>query len=253
MQMTECKNAATEAIMGISEDILKGLKKATSKGGLFPHAAALAEACGVAPSLITRWLKEERSPQLDKLGAKIVFPGDTMDTGRDVKFVQVIRHADTNGLRPPDADQYRAYPLVAEVSAGKGRVAEEDLESWVMVFTGEPSIRGRSRLIAVRIGKREDSMEPLLSPGDILLVDLDEREPKRDGQTWLVRYPKTGEGAIKRVKVEGVKKEQTVTFYSDNLLCYPPKTYSVYKDFDGDLKNAIVGQCVWHWRDITTK
>ena len=189
---------------------------------------------------------------LEKLGARIVFP-DEDETMREVRIVQSLRHESANGLPGPIYDQYREIPLVAVVSAGRGRVAEEQIESWVMVYVGEPSIRGRPHLIAVRVGQGEVSMEPLISPRDIVVVDLDERTPKNDGNVWLVRDPKTRDGAIKRVKVDGFGKSQTIAFYSDNFVDYPPQIYSVELDFDGRLENAIVGRCVWHWRDLTRK
>jgi phage repressor protein C with HTH and peptisase S24 domain len=113
----------------------------------------------------------------------------------------------------------------------------------------------RSNLLAVEVGKESDSMEPLISPYDIVLVDRDDFVPQQDGRgIYLVREPgQLGGGMIKRVQVHRVKGETQVVFYSDNKKYGPEPPRFLDADYGEEWKNAIVGRCVWSWSDLTRK
>lgn len=226
----------------------------------------LAEQAGVDQSSLSRAIGEKAqklgldkvSKVLDALGAYVVFPGEGRDFTREVcfvdrKIVPVGEHA------PPPADtDYVAVPLVGEVGAGPGMVAEDDLKSWVLVYRNLASVARRTNLLAVEIGKNQRSMVPLLHPGDIVLVDLDDKgDPgayRPPGNIFLVREPgQEGGGKIKRVSLSGTGQNTILTFYSENVQENEPEPYFLGQDYDNDISRAIVGKVVWAWTDLSRK
>ena len=132
-----------------------------------------------------------------------------------------------------------AVPLVGEVGAGPGIVSQDEFLSWVLVYRKMSSVARRSNLLAVEVGKNQKSMVPLLHPGDIVLVDLDDfgqdtgfRPP---GNIYLVREPgQEGGGKIKRVSITGKGENAVITYYSENTAENEPEPYFLSQDFDGD-------------------
>lgn len=245
--------------MGFYETFLQALEKAAYT--TFKNPSRLAEHLGEEPNLITRWLKRERVPKatkmgevLDALGARLVFPDEDASTGRGVQFVNAkVVNADADA--PPIVpDDYLAVPLVSEAGAGPGVVPAPEHESWFLVYRNEPSIRLRANLIAVRIANGSTSMEPTLHPGDIVLVDRNDKGVTTPGNIWLVMEP-DGSAKVKRVKLDHVKamRHTRLTFYSDNVAENPPEVYTLETDYEGDIGRAIVGRVVWAWSDLTRK
>ena len=96
-------------------------------------------------------------------------------------------------------------------------------------------------------------MQPTLNPGDIVLVDRDDRDVLRPGHMMLVTDP-NGAGMIKRVSIEDKQDgDYRITFYSDNGLKYPPRVYSLLKDYAGDWDKVIAGRVIWAWTDVREK
>ncbi len=81
-------------------------------------------------------------------------------------------------------------------------------------------------MIAVEIGDKSTSMQPLLNPGDIVLVNRDDIDVSRAGKIMLVRDP-NGDGMVKRVSVSPStdRRDFFVQFYSDNAAENPPLLY----------------------------
>ncbi len=231
------------------------LDRAKAKYGT---AKALADASGVDPANISRWTRGKRSPKLediapifDVMQAKIVLP-DEEDPARDICFVDARAVPAGANQPPPEVEDYLAVPLVEEVGAGPGLIPQGELLSWFLVYRHQDAIRYRRDLIAVRIGKRSTSMLPILHPGDVVLVDRQDRDVMTPGRIMLVMDP-DGAGMIKRVAVEEVKSERDwrIVFYSDNVANHPPIVYSLREDFLGDWDRAVVGRAIRAWSDIS--
>ena len=231
------------------------LDRAKAKYGT---AKALADASGVDPANISRWTRGKRSPKLediapifDVMQAKIVLP-DEEDPARDICFVDARAVPAGANQPPPEVEDYLAVPLVEEVGAGPGLIPQGELLSWFLVYRHQDAIRYRRDLIAVRIGKRSTSMLPILHPGDVVLVDSQDRDVMTPGRIMLVMDP-DGAGMIKRVAVEEVKSERDwrIVFYSDNVANHPPIVYSLREDFLGDWDRAVVGRAIRAWSDIS--
>ena len=191
-------------------------------------------------------------PILERLGVQFSTPD--LEAGRDVCFVNARIVPAGEHATPPSSEDYMAAPMVGEVGAGPGFIPEEDIKSWFLVFKNQPAVRYRRNLIAVEIGPHSTSMQPILNPGDIVLVDRDDRNVKDPGHMMLVLDPKDGSGKVKRVAVADTEDgDCRITYYSDNAASNPPEVYSLREDFLGDWERCIVGRVVWAWSDVTGK
>lgn len=248
--------------MGFYKDFLEELEKAAYQR--FKNPNRLAEFLDSEPNLITRWLKKERIPRadkmgevMDKLGMKLIPPDEKIELTREVCFVDAKIVPAGHAATPPEAEDYVAVPLVGEAGAGPGMVSEDKLKSWVLVYKNMPSLSRRSNFIAVEIGKNQRSMTPLLHPGDMVLVDLDDHGQdgfRSPGNIFLVREPgQEGGGMVKRVSLSGKGDNTLITYYSENAEENEPEPYFLKADFENDLTKAIVGKVVWAWTDLSRK
>lgn len=245
--------------MGFSEDIIKLIQEVvdTQFGGV-PNRFAIQ--AGVTVQQLGRWLRGETSPQLDKIGPvldrmgiKVSSPSDGSAKPRDVEFINPKIVGIENGAPPPVGEDYLAVPLAEEaIAAGAGLMPQDALRGWVIVWRHHDSVRFRSDLVAVEIGKGQTSMQPHLHPGDIVLVDKADRRPDVDGKIMLVCDPDGG-CAVKRVSSRRVDGDIELVFYSDNTQGNPPRVFRLNRDYGGELSAAIGGRVVWAWSDMTRK
>ncbi len=217
-----------------------------------------ASALGLSNITLGQWLNGTRIPNLEalspvfgKLGVTFSLPSQEPD--RDVCFVNARIVPAGERVSPPQAEDYIAAPLVGEVGAGPGYVPQNEVQSWFLAYKNHPAVRLRRNLLAVEIGRESDSMQPTLNPGDIVLVDRDDRNVQHPGHMMLVRDP-DGNGMIKRVSVEDQPGgDSRITFYSDNAARHAPLVFSLREDFLGDWERAIVGRVIWAWSDVRGK
>lgn len=216
---------------------------------------------GVSRSSLYRISKGQQRPAADKLlawveklGADLVFPGGGgLPQTRDIEFVTPKIIGIEHGTPPPASDDYFAVPLAEEaIAAGPGLIPQDALRGWIIVWRHHDSIRFRHDLVAVEIGKGQTSMEPHLHPGDIVLVDRQDRFPDKDGKIMLVCHPDGG-CAVKRVSSRNIDGDIELVFYSDNTVGNPPSVYRLKRDYDDNLHAAIGGRVVWAWSDMTRK
>lgn len=247
--------------MGFADDVRTKLNELIGRDGMFPNKKRMADALEVDPSQLNRYLSGERGLTmdslgriLDKLGVRAAFPEDG-ETARDVCFVAPGKTSVGEGAGDPDPEDYLAVPLAASpVAAGPGLVPDDSIDGWVLVWRHHESVRFRTNLVAVEIGRNEHSMVPALHPGDLVLVDRDDKSPEPAGRIMLVTEPDEGGGAmIKRVATKKVDDDVELVFYSDNSREFPPFTYRLNRDYGGDITRAINGRVVWAWSDMTRK
>lgn len=225
----------------------------------FRTKAELAEFAGIAPSQVKKYQTasdmkniEKFFAFLDKLGVNLDFEPNP-EPDRDVCFVNAKIAPIGASIEPPQSEDYIAAPMVGEVGAGLGYIPQEEVKSWFLAYRHHPAVRFRRNLIAVEIGAHSTSMQPTLNPGDIVLVDRDDRDVLRPGHMMLVTDP-DGAGMIKRVSIEDKQDgDYRITFYSDNGLKYPPRVYSLLKDYAGDWDKVIAGRVIWAWTDMREK
>ena len=225
------------------------------------NVSSAARALNVSIQTLHTWMNGTRRPQLaaispalDELKATVVLPDQRPSPAtKDVCFVDAQIVPAGEHIEPPQAEDYLAAPMVGEVGAGRGIIAQDDVISWFLVYRHAlPAAHSRD-LFAVEIAKGSTSMQPTLYPGDIVLVDKGASIDGCFGRMMLVRDPDDGSGMIKRVELKPLKDDTLITFYSDNAAEWPPMIYSLNDDFDGDLSNAIVGRVIWAWSDVRNK
>ena len=225
----------------------------------FRTKAELAEFAGIAPSQVKKYQTasdmkniEKFFAFLDKLGVNLDFEPNP-EPDRDVCFVNAKIAPIGEGIEPPQSEDYIAAPMVGEVGAGLGYIPQDEVKSWFLAYRHHPAVRFRRNLIAVEIGAHSTSMQPTLNPGDIVLVDRDDRDVLRPGHMMLVTDP-DGAGMVKRVSIEDKQDgDYRITFYSDNGAKHPPMVYSLLKDYAGDWDKVIAGRVIWAWTDVREK
>ena len=225
----------------------------------FRTKAELAEFAGIAPSQVKKYQTasdmkniEKFFAFLDKLGVNLDFEPNP-EPDRDVCFVNARIAPIGADIEPPQSEDYIAAPMVGEVGAGLGYIPQDEVKSWFLAYRHHPAVRFRRNLIAVEIGAHSTSMQPTLNPGDIVLVDRDDRDVLRPGHMMLVTDP-DGAGMVKRVSIEDKQDgDYRITFYSDNGLKHPPMVYSLLKDYAGDWDKVIAGRVIWAWTDVREK
>lgn len=248
--------------MSMLEKVRQGIARlARDHGG----PSALAEKAGVGQPNISKFLAGKAVPRFDTvarvleaLGVRLTFPDEERDTTKNVVFVANRRSSvASEAAGQPMAENYMAVPLAqGAVAAGPGLIAEDAVRGWVLALKDQSSIRYRVNLVAVEVGKGQESMVPTLHPLDIVLIDRDDFRPEPDGSIFLVREPgPDAEVAIKRVYTSRKEGQTLLTFISDNpdKRSYPPSVHSLESDYQGDLRRAIVGRVVWAWSDMTRK
>ena len=201
-------------------DVMQIVQKGVERYG---GRTALAKAAGTSPANVTHWLSGKRNPGLAEISAIMNIMGvspslPSDEPARDVCFVSAKVVPAGEQATPPTAEDYIAAPLVGEVGAGPGYVPETEIRSWFLAYKNLPAVRYRRNLLAVEIGKHSTSMLPTLRPGDIVLVDRDDRRADTPGHIMLVLDP-DGAGMVKRVAVEDKGNgDSRITFYSDNAV-----------------------------------
>lgn len=240
-------------------DFFEIIRKRIQASGM--SQAQFSRETGVQQGSLSRFLKGEQSSLsgdtvakiVNFFGAKLVFPGENEEPSRDVCFVNTRIMPAGEYVAPPVAEDYLAAPLVGEVGAGLGYIPQDVIKGWCLVSRNNPAVRSRSNLIAVEIGHSSYSMQPTLNPGDIVLVDKNDRNIQHCGHIMLVTDPE-GAGMIKRVAINDKKDDDyRIIFYSDNNLQHPPLVYSLRNDYAGDWDKVVAGRVILALTDMRKK
>jgi hypothetical protein len=226
----------------------------------FVNRKRMADALGIDPSQLNRFMDGERGLSveslgrvLDGLGARVVLPGAESHSVREGGFVAPGPIKSAFDAAPPAAEDYVAVPSVlGAVAAAPGLILPSDIHGWVLVWRHHESVRFRSDLAAVRIEEGELSMAPMLLPGDTVLVDRAEKSLEPAGRIMLVREPE-GVCSIKRVVARSVDGDTELVFYSETPREHPPRVYRLNRDYGGEIVEAIGGRVIWAWNDMTRK
>ena len=157
--------------MGFYEDILARLGRAVETR-FDGKPSRLAREAGTTTTVVSRILKGERAAWLqsfskiaDAAGLIAASADDPIEADRDICFVDA-RVVGVAGEGGPLPEEYLAVPLAEDpVAAGPGLIPSDKVGGWVLVWRRHESIRFKSNLIAVEIGRNENSMVPTLHPG----------------------------------------------------------------------------------------
>ena len=160
--------------MGTYDDYLNGVRALyEGSGSRFRNRAELADFVDLAPAQIGRYTSEEGTKNLekicdflDKIGAKIVFPGQELDG-----FVLIPRVRGVAGA----GESWETSAEKAGMYAFR--------ESFMTYLNVNPKH-------AIMMFVRGDSMEPLICDRDTILVDTHDTQP-RDSGIHLVGFGET--------------------------------------------------------------
>lgn len=146
-------------------------------------------------------------------------------------------------LHPPISvrtkPDYLAIPLVTEPIAAhpRGRIPGElSIED---IWLPTALLHGRHNLIAVRLASDADSMSPQLRPGDLVVIDTDDREFTSDRNLYAVRLEDRESCAVKRLQL--LPDGRHVLLLSENPT-YSPLAVEWREDL-------IIGRVVWSCTD----
>jgi transcriptional regulator with XRE-family HTH domain len=141
------------------------------------------------------------------------------------------------------SDRYQAIPLYESGKLAAGvHGAEFDPhevpDSMVVVYKPELKDCSHHHLVAVKVGGY--SMEPTITQGSIVVIDLSDKEESR-GKIFAVNTPDAGLDTVSIKRV--IRWKHGFILVSDNKDVDPEPT-------ELDWNRLCVGRVVWMWRDI---
>ncbi len=200
-----------------------------------------AQALGLSEPTLAQWLKGTRSPNLESIGPVLDRIGVSVvlcnTTARDVQLVPVCTDAAGRGLVPEDG--CIAIPQLEEFCKRDRNHVYGDVKDWFYLRCDHPVVRTRKNLVAVRITR--DELEPEYNAGDILVVDLDDRQP--DNACYMLVASPDGVCSIRRVSLQ-VTRDDTRIAFSENVGKRFPESFSLRKNYGNVWERAVVGKVV---------
>jgi Peptidase S24-like len=160
--------------------------------------------------------------------------------------VSAGRVAAAGEAKPTSVPGFVAIPLLHRpIAAGEPLDTNPDPDIDEALAFGERFVRRFTRPVCLRVGKREESMLPLIQPGDVVAIDQAEetRSKPLGGHVYAVNFgPLSGEngGAVKRIELS----DKHLIVLSDNpdKARYPTRVF----DLEGrNLLEALKGEVVW--------
>ncbi len=170
-------------------------------------------------------LTGEASPAIEPVQPLITIAGTKPEIPEDIRV-----------------EDYLAVPLVAGlVGAGyEGAVPWDYIAHLVWVYKPELGRRQWHNLRAIKVAPQANSMVPTIRPGDIVIVDPEERPPQQPldkKAIYAVRLDEHGNAAIKRVR----ELDDVWILLSDNL------EYNPIMVKKAEVPNLVIGKVIWSW------
>ena len=136
-----------------------------------------------------------------------------------------------------DADKCFGVPLLKEgiEPDPTKELNPENIEGFIGVY--KPELKTRWHLVAFKLGPKARSMEPLLRPGDIVVIDLEDKEIDKKSVYAVGFDERSGAYSLRRVQLIDNKW----ILISENP-DYPP----VVLDYEQH-QDLIYGKVIWSW------
>jgi phage repressor protein C with HTH and peptisase S24 domain len=203
------------------------------------------------PGASYRWKSGKDQPTPDsllKIRKRFGVSIDWLLTGEEPIGTQslqpIITIAGTTSEIPEDirVEDYLAVPLVEGlVGAGyEGAIPWDYIAHLIWVYKPELGRRQWHNLRAIKVDLHANSMAPTIRPGDIVIVDPEERPPQQPldkKAIYAVRLDEHGNAAIKRVR----EIKDIWILLSDNL------DYNPIMVKKAEVPNLIIGKVIWSW------
>ena len=154
---------------------------------------------------------------------------------------------------PAAIDGFVTLPLLARpTAAGQPlQLAPDPSRDSSLVFRHD-FVKGFTRPVVLRVGKKDASMTPTIEPGDVVLIDqnLARRRRPIDGQIYAINTGPLTEhdsGTLQRVELKG----RTLILSADqpDKATYPTRTFTITA---GALPEVLIGRVVWVGRTLGT-
>lgn len=233
---------------GLLNAALDVIRQAAS-GKPYANQAELARAVNVSEANISRWLSGAATPTLkildpvlQVLGVRLVLPSE-------------LDHQSSTDLIVSGSVDSRKYPLVPlKGSAGMSPIPDDDNSSteWIPVPGGRQEMM--QNISAWRVSER--GMLPLLTPGDIVLVEEGPVGRLRSNEIYLVQEPPSYGGRIlfRRASKTPLGEPPAVFFYADNVQeGFTAIIYSLRLYPNSDIRQAVLGRAVRLWADLDAR
>lgn len=138
-------------------------------------------------------------------------------------------------------DDYLAVPLLGDRLA-----VGDDCFSWAkarrLLLIHHRDLGARRRFVAIRVA--DEAMRPTIPAGAIVIVDLDERDPRRrQRHAWAIRANADGFLAVRRL--QALKNRPGFMIVSDDFDNHPPQIA-----WTSDARELILGRVVRLWRSL---
>lgn len=186
---------------------------------------------------------------LDKLGVRLLWPDQVSETKRPVIMNAPKETPEGFAI----SNRTRAIPIlpIDEVS-DFGAMDAVNITDWCLLEGNISTLLNRNNLVAVRLDRDQRHLGHLIRPGDLVVVDREDKSVNedRDGNIFLVKDPWDG-FAIKRATLRQQNENFILLFYSDSGE-FPPSTIDI-NDLGEDIQQAVVGRIVHARIDMTKK
>ena len=150
-------------------------------------------------------------------------------------------------------EEFVALPLLARpLASGQPlEVAAEPQRDSSLAFR-QDFVKGFTRPVVLRVGKKDAAMTPTIESGDVVLIDqnLARRQRPTDGQIYAINTGPLTEhdgGTLQRVELKG----RTLILSADHpdKATYPTRTFTITA---GALPEVLIGRVVWVGRTLGT-
>lgn len=223
--------------------------------GKYSHLAKAAE---VHATTVKKVLGGERTTWLgalsrmaDATGVKVCqdeLPKNKL-VDKAIRLEQQVEGSDSRLIPQFDMDHISIF-VDEYKSFGKSNVPPT---RHIQVPTNLEFIKYRQDLIAVEVASSWSCMMPTFSPGDLLIIDINECIPHSPpGNIYLVQEPNNGNANIKRVKSQRKRGKDFLIYYCDNPE-FGPDMFSVDNDFEGRLVNGLKGKVIASFSNMSAK
>lgn len=220
------------------------------------NASLAAKSLGVPVSTFASWVRGSRKPSIEHLNnmferLNIQFHEPIAQESINIQAESVPTENSTSPGETVSSD-YLSIPLLSQCNAGFAIIDHTAIKESFIIYRNIESLKFRSNLIAVRISKDDESMFPVLRPGDIIVVDKSDRVLSKESGTYLVSIPKVGV-SVRYVSLVIYENETKITCFSESSNNYPPRVYSLVNDFMGNSDNFIIGRVVARYGPVKSK
>jgi transcriptional regulator with XRE-family HTH domain len=234
--------------MSFQQDIIKALNYGLDKyyQGKYSH---LAKAAGVHGTTVKKILSGERVVWLGSLSRiadaakiKVYQDGESTSVDTILKCLPLEDQTHNDFCHIPLFDATGAMKYIEAVKMQNLPEILPIRHVQISKYIGY--IQYRSGLIAMEIPENENCMSRTLNPGDIVVIDINECSPQSPpGNIYIVHEPGENKAQVKRVRTQRVHDSDFLVFYGDNSE-FGPKMFSLERDYNGKIMNAVKGKVV---------